>query len=314
MLAIGLPCGVVADPLSDIDAQLLLERLKQLRDGEKERSDSRLIAAYKSFSAAVQSDSAAHELYVKCVEKVRFEDDNKSGSDFRDWRRRHKEREDSPGFRRALRHQLGWLLLTLQVAMKPEERNELAKTAIERLDMIFRDRELLHTHQGMLRGNALGSVYAVAYGVGGVEVEDWPGGPLQLQTIYEKLIFPPLRRPDRVDTLRSAWMRRIAHEGAMADDGWGRRSNGRNRDDEDGGMQRFVTERRPELIWMMESDLFAAGDQKNAALRMLKHIERYLGHENESKWIEEFESMVLGKDKPPEDKTEGSEADDKERR
>ena len=82
---------------------------------------------------------------------------------------------------------------------------------------------------------------------------------------------------------------RIGHASIMLES-WSRPAA--DRDERSAAMERFITERRPELVWMMELDLFACGDQKGASLRMLKHIERYLGHKNEAKWIEDFESLV----------------------
>ena len=305
LLVIGIPFGAVAEPLSTGDVQLLLDRLVALRDGEHERSDIRLVTARNAFMAAVQTDAAAHDLYLKCIEKVRFEDEKRSSQEYRDWKRRHKDRRDTQGFRRALRHQLAWLVLTLEVAMKPKERAGAGIKAVERLDAVFRDAALLRGEQEILTQSVLESVYASAYRVGGLKVEDWPTGPLQIDTIYENLIFPPLRDSGKVDTLRAAWLRRIAHESAILKH-WSRPAA--DRDDVSAAMERFITERRPELVWMMELDLFAAGDQKGSALRMLKHIERYLGHKNEARWIGEFEIVVrtgsvsgLNREDPPEE-------------
>ena len=311
LLVLGLPLGAMAEPLSDVDVQLLLDRLRALRDGEESRSDSRLVVARNAFLAAVQSDAAAHDLYLKCVEKVRFEDEKRSSQDYREWKRRHKERDDTAGLRRALRHQLSWLLLTLELAMNPEGRDALGEMALERLDAMFRDVKILKNQQRILEGDVLGSVYAVAYGVAGLKVEDWPSGPMQLDTVYEELVFPPLRSPGKLDALRAAWMRRIAHESVLLAN-WSRPGANRgarpggnrggrreeNRDDRPVGVERFISERRPELLWMMEKDLFAVGDEKGAALRMLKHIERYLGHKNEAKWIAEFEALVNSQGEP----------------
>ena len=116
--------------------------------------------------------------------------------------------------------------------------------------------------------------------------------PLDLTDIYENLILPPLRQPRKVDQLRSAWIRRINYEGLMIDK-WQQPTRSRN-GDVSASMERYLTKRRPEMIWAMEQDLFKAGDEKGAALRMLTHIERYLGHENEADWISSFEALIRG--------------------
>lgn len=278
-----------ADRLSDVDVQLLMDELKALKDGEKTRSETRFAAARAAFASAVQSEDAAHDLYLKCVEKVQFEDEQLSGQDFREWKRRHKERTDSPEFRRALRHQLNWLTLTLEVAIK-EDFADMGPNAMTRLDAIMNDAEDLKGQQGLLRGNVLGTVFATAYKLGGLEIEDWPTAPLVLDQIYDKVIMPPLRRPDEVKALRSAWVKRIKQEGLLVEV-WGREGD---RNEASVDVARFLTETRPDLQWQMESDLFKAGDEKGAAVRMLTHIRKYLGHQNEAKWIEDFEALVSG--------------------
>lgn len=289
-----------ADPqqLSPLDAQLLLERLKELREGSDKRIKESYQSAFGAFRAAIQSDAAAHDLYLKCVEKVRFEDEKKSGQDFRDWKRRHKDNGDTPAFRRALRHQLNWLLLTLEAASEPKKRDELGAKAMERIDLIFKDAEDLAGSESLLRQGVLQTVFATAYGVNDIDLEGWPTAPLQLSAVYEQLILPPLRKPAKLAELKQAWERRILHEGSVHNL-WGKPSNGRG-----GGegrpleLEKFLAERRPQMEWDMEVDLFRAGDQKGAALRMLKHIEEHVTHRNASDWIENFEMMVKGQMAP----------------
>jgi len=70
-------------------------------------------------------------------------------------------------------------------------------------------------------------------------------------------------------------------------------------------VERFLAGRRPQLIWEMERDLFMAGDQKNAALRMLAHIEKYISHEDSLRWIAEIEALAKGEPLPPPPGAEG---------
>lgn len=283
------PLGVSADPLSSLDTELLLERLEKLKNGEKTRSGSRLGTARTAFNSAIRSDDAAHELYLMCVEKVRFDDEKLSSQDFREWKRRHKDREDSPEFRRALRHQLNWLTLTLEAA-NTDDIGKMGPKAMERLDALIADADKLDGQQKLLRQDVLKSVFASAYSLSGVEIDDWPKAPLMLPEIYSQVILPPLRKPEKVESLKTAWIKRILQEGRMVEE-WGREGdkNGPSAD-----MVRFVAEKRPELQWQMETDLFKAGDEKKAALRMLAHIEKYFGHKSEGKWIKAFEALVKG--------------------
>ena len=90
LAVIATPCGAEPGMLSPVDAQLLLERLERLEKGSKERLMERYRAAHAAFRAAAQSDTATHELFLACVEKVRYEDEGKKSQEFREWKRRHK--------------------------------------------------------------------------------------------------------------------------------------------------------------------------------------------------------------------------------
>lgn len=297
LLILALPVLLLssrADELSEIDRELLLERLEALRNGEQERSGSRLATARAAFGAAAQSDAEAHALYLKCVERVRFEDEKLSGEAFREWKRRHREREDSPGLRRALRHQLIWLLLTLEVA-DGKAISAVRDKAVTRVNAIMNDAKMLRGQQGILRQSVLRSVFASAYNVGGLKIEGWPQAPLALGEIYDQVILPPLRKKESFESMRNAWIKRILQEGTMVEQ-WGR---GGKDQEESAEMERFVTETRPVLQWQMEVDLFETGDEKASSLRMLAHIEKYLGHKNEVRWIEHFEALVTGPSEVP---------------
>lgn len=287
---LALSLGAVADELSQVDIQLLMDRLEALSEGEQTRAGSRHGTARSAFDAAMRSDDAAHDLYLKCVEKVRFDDENLSSQAFREWKRRHKDRDDSPEFRRALRHQLNWLTLTLD-AVAVEEFGELGPKAMARLDAIAKDADELRGQQGVLKQDVLQTVFATAYNLGGLKIENWPNAPLRLTEVYNQVVLPPLRKSAKLEELRMAWQKRIQYEGSLADS-WGRETE---RGEQSVTMQKFLSEKRPNLQWEMENDLFKAGDQRGAALRMLKHIEKYFGHKNEARWITDFEALVTGK-------------------
>jgi len=305
-----LPFMAGAEELSPDEVRSLIKRLEALREGSEERTEARYRAAHAAFAKAVRSDTATHDLYIDCMEKVHFEARHRESREFREWKRRHKEHSNSPALRRALRHQLSWLLLTLEAASNPEELEALGPKAMDCIGAIFDDAAKIQGEQERLRQDVLQSVFAAAYGIDRIDVGDWPGAPLQLGRIYEKLILPPLRRPDRGRSLREAWLKRIEYETALVE--FGERQGGLS----EGGtplktepasarVERFLAGRRPQLIWEMERDLFMAGDQKNAALRMLAHIEKYISHEDSLRWIAEIEALAKGEPLPTPPGAEG---------
>ena len=298
LLVFCAPLSGEPEKLSALDVQLLLEKIKTLREGSQKAIGARYSTANSAFRSAIQSDSAAYALFVNCTEKVQFEEKQKSGSEFRDWKRRHKERSDSPSFRRALRHQLNWLLLTLQAASEPTKRDEMWSKALDHIDTIFKDAEDLEGAQAVLRQNVLGTVFAEAYSVDNIEITDWPGSPLQLESVYEGLVLPSLRSKKTLSELGQAWDRRILHEGTMIDI-WNKPKKGLGRPEHSAQMEKFLEVRRPQLQWKKEMDLFGVGDQKQAALRMLKHIETHTTHRDIATWIAEFQAAVKGQVSAP---------------
>ena len=193
---LALPLSAEPEKLSDLDAQLLLEKIKELQEGSDERISARYKTAVSAFRSAVQSDTATHELYLKCIEKVNFEDEDRKASEFRDWKKRHKERTDTPAFRRALRHQLNWLLLTLEAASNPDQTSKLWSKALDQIDTIFSDAEDLRGSQSILQQTVTNTIFAEAYNIEGIELGEWPMAPLQLEAVYEEAEYPLVIDPD----------------------------------------------------------------------------------------------------------------------
>ncbi|MDB4538170.1 hypothetical protein N9230_06130, partial [Akkermansiaceae bacterium] len=285
--------------LSETDRELLLERLKAIQDTSNKTVQSRFSVAVSAFKSAVDSDGEALALFLKCHEKVSFEDQAKKSQDFREWKRRFKDRHDNPGFKRALRHQLAWLLATIEVAGNPNSRTSATDKANGALDAIFRDAKVLDGFQGVLGESVLASVFARAYELNKLSVPDWPKAPLAIDEMYELIIMRPLRTPDTLTKLRSAWMDRIKHEG-LTRQVWG--AEGTAGKDRKPDFENWMKKGRLELMWQMETDLFSAGDQRAAALRMLDHLKENLSHSSAPQWITEFTNLINGKPAREEEK------------
>lgn len=288
-----------AETLSVPEREALLERLDGLRDAARDKVDTKFRGAETAFRTGMASDEAALQLYEKCVQKVDFEDKNRDSQDFREWRRRNKDRMDGPGYARALRHQLGWLVLSLQAASR-EDLGELGPKAREALLAIFSEAEVLRPQRGLLESDVFASVFARAYGLAGMEIENWPSSPLPVDPVYEGVVFPPLRRAGDPEVLRTAWVERIKSEAAVFE-----RMTGGERDKNDPlplAYTKYLAETQPDLIWRMEEDVYKAGDQRGAALRMLEHLEKNIAHRKASEWEARFRGLV---DPPKEEKTAG---------
>lgn len=287
--------SALAQDLTPSDREVLLERLEKLRATAESRIDARYRAAISAFTAAVASESAAVDLYLKCVEKVNFTDQQRRPADFREWRRRESDRLSAAGFGLALRLQLRWLILTLQAASEDSDRAQLVTNAQSVVNTMVGEASKLAGQQQVLNQAVTSSFFARAYDIGNVDLEDWPLAPGQIGQIYDRILLPPLRRQRKVEDLRAAWTRRIQQEMTLrehfASDSGGRRVGMASamRGPE---YDRFVAERVPELQWQMETDLFRHGDQRGAANRMLAHIEKNLAHGSARKWAEDLERLL----------------------
>ena len=291
ILMASLPLASGQEKLSEIDRDLLLERLKQIQETSDSKVQSRFGAAMTAFKEAMASDANANDLYLKCIEKVRFEDEAKKATEFREWKRRHKDRTDGVGFRRALRFQLNWIVLTLEAAQKPKDLSAMGSKGQGVIEAILKDADVLKDHQRLLREDAMDSVFATAYGVNGVGPGSWPSSPLDITNIYEVMVLPPLRSRENLSALRQGWLKRIEHEGLILESWTNEGSDGKDRKP---AFEKWLINGRHELTWLMEVDLFNHGDEKKAAIRMLEHLKVNLNHESAPKWIKQFTSLVKG--------------------
>jgi hypothetical protein len=286
-----------SEPLSAADREALIESLENLRASANERVDARFRAAINAYRPAMASNEAAIDFFLKCEEKVNYEDQNKKTSEFREWKRREADLLSDASFRLALRYQLRWLILTLRASSEDADMNAIAVDAQEIVDAVFQDVTKLGTQAQILRQPVTATVFAKAYEIGSLQKEGWPLSPLQLDQIYDKVIFPILRMPSRLESLRGAWIKRIQQEGIAAEnwsgDGRGRRGgNGVSAEQRAVNSGRFATETLPELQWNMEMDLFRSGDESGAAKRMLAHIHNHITHKSARDWSEQFTTLL----------------------
>lgn len=308
IVAMIIPQSLMADELSGSDRIALIEQLEKIQKQSDDRVSGLYRRAIQDYRAAIRSDDATMDLYLKCFEKVNFEDQQRKSQEFREWKRKNKDRLHSASMRMALRHQLSWLLLSIEAAQRDGDVSDLGARAITHLDQIFKNAEKLKEHRAILSKNVLSSVFARAYKLN-IKVEEWPKSTLDIAQIYEKVVMPPLRHPERLSSLRAAWKHRILHEG-LVHEKWGGR-NGTTIGKKDAmrspEFELFLSETRPQLLWEMEMDCFRVGDEQASALRMLSHLEKYLTHKDAPEWIEEFQLLVQPKKEITDSTADGSE-------
>lgn len=279
-----------AQGLTDADREEILKKIEAIQQQADSMVDKKYQQAMSAFSSAMDNENEALELYLKCEELLNFEKKNKKAADFRDWKKNNQEKHLEAGFRLALQYQLRWLVLSLKATSENADREKLAIEASKILDDLVKDAEALAPHQAILNQNALSSIFAQAYQINGIEIKNWPAAPGSLETVYNNLILPPLRRADRINHLTTFWQKRINQEAELVLK-W--KSNGKGKSGEASlEQEKFNNETLPQLRWEAEVDVFKVGDQRGASDRMLKLIQENITHKSAPKWIESFADLV----------------------
>ncbi len=292
LLSLGSPLAS-AEALTEVDREALLEKLESLSTEASSKVDSRFRAATAAFTEAMSSEKAAIDLYLKCEEMVNYQKMQKSTADFNEWKRKNANRHTNNNFRTALRHQLRWLVLTLEAASEDPQRDRLALEAEKILDTIMSQAGDLAEYREILQQGVNGSVFAKAYDIKSLKVEKWPMAPAAVQAIYEEVLMPPLRNPGHLDQLRAAWTKRMFYESIMADQWSSKKPEDKPKSgDHSREYHKFMADTLPKLQWDAEVDLFNAGDQRNAAMRMLAHIEKHIAHEAAPEWAASFTTLL----------------------
>lgn len=287
-------CLIAApEVLTDKDREDFSEKLEAI----KNRSDSRVGGiqrnAIKDYRAAIKSDTETMKLYLKCYEKVLYIDQGRKTGDFREWKRRNKERLNSKSLRMALRYQLAWLLLSIEASHKQDDLSDFSARAVKHLGHVFENADTLKDHRSMLSADAVNSVFAKAYKLN-LKVKGWPKSALDISGVYERIVMPPMREGAQFDALRAAWKQRITFEGLKIEK-WAHRpkSSGVKKDPNDTPeIEKFLTETKPQMLWNMEKDCFNAGNERQASLNMLLHIENKITHPEAPTWIKELQVLI----------------------
>jgi hypothetical protein len=294
LVALTLTTSARAERLTPADREALLDSLEKLRETVDSKVDSRFKLALAAYREAIVSDETAIAFYLKCTEKLNFTDQGRKPSDFRAWKHDNEEMLSDTAFRVALRCQLQWLILTLRAASDKTDMASLAPEAQSILDGIFTNAKKLRNHQQVLHQAATSTVFARIYEIQPPEKKKWPQSPVQIEAIYEQVIFPTVRGPYNIEKLRAAWIQRIRLEQVRFEE-WQLEPKPKGKgggSDAEAEAMKFRDEVLPELQWQMETDLFTNGDESGAATRMLQHIAKYIDHKSSRNWGQQFQDLL----------------------
>jgi hypothetical protein len=172
----------------------------------------------------------------------------------------------------------------------------VSSRAVKAIDSILEDSEALEEEIPwgrdrqpafqVLRESAFESNFVRAYDV--ASPSDWPGAPLEIEDVYRKVVLPPYEKEKDFANYRNAWQKMTVQLATLVEmTGQEAETGGKSP-----AFERFVSDRRPELQWELERNIFNLGDERTAAKNMLSHLEEHAGHESELAWALEFQQLL----------------------
>ncbi len=258
----------------------LLDALSVLEAQIRQAGAQRNFMAMEHFRAAAASEKDAIEFYLKCYKELYFTRDDAKEADWRTWRDRNEARLKDKGFALALKLQLQYLILTLQV-QEADDIGTMIPSISRFIESIAASLEILGDQIRILREPVIGSVFAKVYMLDQtLELGDWASAPLNLPEMFGKTIIPYLvkNRPDQVST---AWDSRIRFEHKLVEF------------EESPALElKFQTEILPDLRWQKAQDLFDAGLETTAVENMLATLKAHPTHPSAPTWLRELRSIL----------------------
>lgn len=284
---------------SELSAAQAEELVKALREVEIQLHAARgktSAAAMAAYQAAMTSDDKAYALFMECTKQVEFEDKGRIGSEFGDWKRRDdiKAMRDSE-YCTVLRLQLHWLVLTIQA--NNAKTDSAYATVVNQiptyLENLHQAWKRMKTYRGNLNRDVISTVFAQYYKLDRIlQLRDkWNNNPMAIDSIYDQLVLPHLRKQKNGPAAVACWRKRIE----MLTDFLEIEEREVKRDAKNHVEERmilFKQDKYPRLQWGMLKDGYQLGNESSAATQMLTHIRSHLGHRDCQLWIQELGRLI----------------------
>jgi hypothetical protein len=272
-----------ADPLSEEEINGLLEELSVIEDFLTGERVSLRTSAVHAFEAASSSDKAAYEFYVQCHKTLNFDAKDSSFSEFRAWREKNEDKINNKENLAAIRFQLQYLVLTMKAAEGVKRETLIPELENFVTDIVADTENLGGMGMRTLRSSVKSTIFAEAYKLNkSLEVDNWSFEPGNFGEVYDQSVFPFFRK-EAPEALSAAWDRRINLE---------KQSVIIRYEDNDYELEKFETERLPELYWAKATDIYINVSPKQGSQAMLAMLKGNPGHTSLKKWLEQFRDLL----------------------
>ena len=287
LFALSLSAQEETSGLTQDEKDALLAQLDELETQAVSINIKSQSEAISLLVEAIQSDTAAFKLYLECIEKIRFEDQKKKSSERRDGIKKIKEQSNKE-FKRALRHQLYWLVHSIEAARNPDKRLEQALKLVQGLENIVEDTNYLNNKNvfgGPLSQNPFGSEIAKVLKIENLKPEGWPSGPLDFDGLYKNVVLKHLVEQGQFEAARNHWVTRIKAEQAIIE-AYAKEPDTNVYGKTPVRLENFLEKKVPRLRWDAEEIFFNGGDERQSYINMFEIIKQYPEHDKYLSWIE----------------------------
>lgn len=272
-----------AQTLSGQEVEGILEELTTIEEVLNGSRVSLRTSAVHAFEAAAVSDKTAYEFFLQCHKTLNFDAKEASFTDFRAWRDKNEDGIKTKSNLAALRLQLQYLVLTMKAAEGVKRETLIPELENFVANIITHSEELGKSGMKTLEGSVKTSIFAEAYKLHkSLELSDWCFEPGKLGDVYEKTVFP-FMRSEHSESLGAAWDRRIDLEKKFVLI---------TQEENQFQLNKFQTERLPQLHWQRATDIFRSDSPKQGAQSMLALLKENPNHTSLKNWLTEFRGLL----------------------
>lgn len=269
----------------ELNPEQLAKILSELKTIEEQVTSKRLktrTSAVEAFRTASASDKAALEFYLACIKEINFDRKEARASEFRDWKDQNEVRLKAPSTLTAMRLQLQYLVLTLRCA-EGVKLETLVPELESYINNIANNYQTLGDGAKTLKQSVAQTIFAQAYELDqSLRMEDWSYTPGNIETVYQKTLFPFYRK-EHPEMLMTVWDRRIAQETSIFQ---------AEHAGDAPALAKFQSDRLPRLQWQRASDVFQSASQPQGALAMLQLLKAHPDHPDATDWVKGMRDLL----------------------
>lgn len=298
LAAVSVALRLPAAPAAAVDTNALLKELQQIETRQQQATHARLGGLAQRFLEASRADASTERVFLEAIRNISFESKAGDSGRFQDWRKNHKGMLENKAFQAAMRLNLRYVAISLQVAASPDQPPPFREVMAYLRDLQAARAEF--GGNGGLRNDEEQQMLKDLYGkpiAEGLLAQGFILGPdLQRLTSAETSKWEPtaggwrqileigVRQPLRAvkdPSLLETWQFEIdAGKKGLE----GNRAEVAN--------VNFAQLELPRLLWGQAQDMLVLGQQANAVAAMTRVIRTYPQHPDVIIWIGQLRGLL----------------------